>query len=189
MTPTKKLLLAAAFVAAGYGVASQLGAPTLHKLGRPKQLADSAARTDEPAAQSALPNSLTETRPRLVPEVEPNLPTIFDRDIEAAREPIGDSRSAFELASVSAPPLALSTNSAMTNSTGRSGFAPRAMLRNEAPRPLVIEPRTPVNIKDVQQPSTVSVSSAAGGGAPAAPVVTSPSTELQAQFSNNGSRL
>ncbi len=130
------------------------------------QLADSARRAVEPAAQSALPNSLTETRPRLVREVEPNLPTIFDRDIETAREPIGgDSRSAFELASVSAPPLTLSTNSEGTNSTGKSGFAPRAALRNEAPRPLVIEPRALVNIKDVEPPSTIRVSSASGDGA------------------------
>jgi nucleoid-associated protein YgaU len=183
VTPTKKLLLAAAFVAAGYGVASQLGAPTLHKLGPPTQLADSAPRAVEPAAQSALPNYLTDARPRLVPEVEPNLPTIFDRDIEAAREPIGgESRSAFELASVSAPPLTLSTNPKV-NSTGKSGFAPRAALRNEAPRPLVIEPRTPVNIKDVEPPPPISVSSAPGDGAPAAPIVTSPSTGLQAQYS------
>jgi nucleoid-associated protein YgaU len=186
VTPTKKILLAAAFVAAGYGVASQLGAPKLKIPGRSEQLTDATPRTAEPAAQVALLNSATETRQHLVPEVQPDLPTIFERDIEAAREPIGgDSRSAFELASVSAPPLPLSTNAEAASSTGHGGFAPRATLRDEAPRPLLVEPRPPVNMKDVQLPAAASVSSIQdAGGTPTTPAVTSPNTVVQTHFSN-----
>jgi nucleoid-associated protein YgaU len=189
VTPTKKILLAAAFLVAGYGVASQLGAPNLQAFRQPAQLADSTPPAAEPAAPTALLSSATGTGPRLVPEVQPDLPTIFERDIEAAREPIGgDSRSAFELTSVSAPALALSANSAAANSAGNGGFRPRATLRNEAPRPLLVEPRTPVNINDVQLPIATNISSIhETRGAPTAPAVTNLSTVAQAHFSNGGS--
>ncbi|HEX2474541.1 MAG TPA: hypothetical protein VHK01_07345 [Lacipirellulaceae bacterium] len=186
MTPTRKLLLAAAFVAAGYGVASQLGAPTLHIQRRPEQLADSALRAAATVTQSAPLNSLTDARPRLVPEVQPNVPTIFDRDIELAREPIGsDSQSAFELASVSAPSLTLSNNGAAVDPTSKSRLGPRAFLRNEAPRPLVTEPRTPVNITDIPRPSATSVTSAHDGVAPTPPVGSNPSNVWPTEFSND----
>jgi nucleoid-associated protein YgaU len=187
VTPTKKILLASAFVAAGYGAASQLGAPNLQALRQPARLADSTPRAAEPAAQTALFSSATDTGPRLVPEVQPDLPTIFERDIEAAREPIGsDSRSAFELASVSAPPLALSSNAAASSSAGNSVFVPRATLRNEAPRPLLVEPRTPVNIREVTLPYANRIDSTRGNVAPAEPAVGSPRAVFQAQFPNCG---
>jgi nucleoid-associated protein YgaU len=186
VTPIKKIFLAAAFVAAGYGIASQLGAPILKTRGRSEQLADAPTPATAQGQQTALLNSVPDARPHLVPEVQSGLPNIFDRDIEAAREPIGgDSQSAFELASVAAPPLALLANAEAAGSAGNRVFAPRAALRNEAPRPLLVEPRTPASIKDVPVPFANSIDSAHDSGAPGAPAVSSPSTVLQAQFSND----
>ncbi len=188
MTPTKKPLLAAAFVAAGYGVASQLGAPTLHIQRRAEQLASSTPRAAEPATESDSLISLADARPHLVPEVQPDVQGIFDRDIELARDPIGsESQGAFELASVSAPSLAPSTNGEVINSAAKAGFGPRASLRNEAPRPLATEPRATVSINDIPRLSANGVASAHDGVAQALPPVSRPSSVWPGQYSSDDS--
>src|SRR5688500_10146667 len=108
VTPIKKILMAAAFVAAGYGVAYQLGAPPLPLIRRPQTLADRApAPKAAPEIPNSLPNSLSEARARLVPDVQPPPASAFDRNVEDVRDAFDNrSQNEFELAAVSAPPLA-----------------------------------------------------------------------------------
>src|SRR5688572_16287005 len=157
--PIKKILMAAAFVAAGYGVASQLGAPQLQIIQRPQPLADRApAPKAAPEIPDSLPDSPSDARARLVPDVQPPAASAdFDRSVENVRDAFDNrSQNEFELAAVSAPPLAVGP---ATDSAATTQFAPRATLRKEAPRPIVTQPRERVTVKDVPQPAAVALNS------------------------------
>ena len=183
MTPTKKILLAAAFVAAGYGVASQLGAPKLQIIGRPQPLADRAP-APKPENRTALPSLSSDTRARLVPDVQaPAASAASDSNLEDVNDQLPSrGQSEFELASVSAPPLA---NSRATELSVKTHFLPRATLRNEAPRPLVIEPRDAITVKDIPQPAPLGAELAHAAAPPGSTTDSAPSIVSHAQFSQD----
>lgn len=151
MTPSRKLYLAAALVAAGYGVAALLGAPNLPYL--PRSLPSDGAKLDQQVATEAnhaLSGHFAAGSARLLPDVAAADSTNTSGDFAASSatphrhvaSPIdGDSMSSSKTAAV-ADDTAWSAHSA--------GFAPRAKLRNEAPRPLAIEPRLPATVKSLQ---------------------------------------
>jgi nucleoid-associated protein YgaU len=175
VTATKKVLLAAAFVAAGYGVASLLGAPKPQILQRAAPLADSTPRHEVHVPASSPANSYSHVRARLVPDAQPTVATKFDSDSIVVEAPSGnESKTPFELAGVAAPSLAKGDAAA---STSKLAFGARAKLRNEAPRPLITEPRGAATVKDVQPVAITAYSSTRD---PAANDV------LPAQFSNDG---
>ncbi|HEY3394584.1 MAG TPA: hypothetical protein VGK58_17870 [Lacipirellulaceae bacterium] len=188
MTPTKKILMAAAFVAAGYGVASQLGAPQLQIIRRPQSLADRAPAPEAaPEIPDSFPSSSGEARARLVPDVQPPRESAFDRSLEDVRDAFDNrSRNEFELAAVSAPPLAVGP---AADSATTTQFAPRATLRKEAPRPIVTEPRERVTIKDVPQPAAFGLNSPPEGMSSGGAVNGAPSNLVQAQYSQNRAQL
>jgi hypothetical protein len=185
VTPTKKILLAAAFVAAGYGVASLLGAPQLQIIRGPQPLADAAPAPDtSPEMRAALPNVLSETGARLVPDVQPPAASAaFDRNFEDVRAPFESrSQSEFELTSVSEPPIA---GAAPTDLPIKKLFIPRATLRNEAPRALVIGPRDQVTVKDVPRSASF-VANVAPEGIPSGEAAYRESgSVLQTHYSQN----
>jgi hypothetical protein len=188
VTPIKKILMAAAFVAAGYGVASQLGAPQLQIIRRPQPLADRApAPKAAPEIPGSLPNSLSDAGARLVPDVQPPPASAFDRNVEGVLDAFDNrSQNEFELAAVSAPPLAAGP---AADSAATTQFAPRATLRKEAPRPIVTQPRERITVKDVPQPAGFTLDSPPEGMPSGGAVNSAPSILVQAQYSQNRSQL
>jgi LysM domain len=189
VTPIKKILMAAAFVAAGYAVASQLGSPQLQIIRRPLPLADRApAPKAAPEIPDSLPDSSSDARARLVPEVQPPAASAdFDRSVENVRDAFDNrSQNEFEMAAVSAPPLAVGP---ATDSAVKTQFAPRATLRKEAPRPIVMEPRERVTVKDVPQPAAFALNSPPEGTSSGGAENSAPSILMQAQYSQNRAQV
>jgi nucleoid-associated protein YgaU len=189
VTPTKKILLAAAFVAAGYAIASQLGAPQLQIIRRPQPLAD-AAPASKPVAEApiSLPSRLSDAGARLVPDVQP-LAASDDtrRNVEEVRNPFENLRhNELELASVVAPPLA---GGAAIDAPTTTRFAPHATLRNEAPRPLISEPREQVTVKNVRQPAAIGANLGHEGALLGGASSSASTPVIQTQYSQDGAQF
>ena len=109
-------------------------APQLQIIRRPQPFADQApAPKPAPELRTALPNLLTDTGARLVPDVQPpSASTTFNSNVEdVLRDNFAiRSQSEFELASVSAPPLA---DGAATVSPRTTQFGPRASFARKRP--------------------------------------------------------
>ena len=116
-----------------------------------------------------------------MPDAPPDAMNAFDRKTTDA--PSGNAAHAgFELASVSAPPLA---NGDAAAADEQPPFGPRASLRNEAPRPLITEPREPVTIKAVERAIAASAAPQPASSAFTA-AANHPSDVLPAQLSAAG---
>jgi nucleoid-associated protein YgaU len=186
VTPAKKILLAAAFVAAGYGVASLLGAPKLQIIRRTEPLASRApAPKPDPEPRTAPPNALSDAGARLVPDLQPpSASATVDNNLEDVLRDHFENRSQneFELASVSAPHL---TDGAAAASPLKTQFVPRASLRNEAPRPIIVGPREQITLKDVSRPAVIGASLAHEGAPSGVAVYSAPNDVSQTLYSHD----
>ncbi len=145
MTRTKKLFVAAAILAAGYGVASLLGEPAAMLLwGNPPP---GKPELSQPLSDAAL-SAATEYAPgelRLVPDARPiDVPTPEATLQRPERVP--DAFSAdLSLTDVAAVPASPPSEPDWFSTFNMNASAPRQVkLRNEAPRPIFCEPRTGV---------------------------------------------
>lgn len=138
MTVARKLILAIAIVAVGYGAASWLGKPAHYTrapesgFALPKQpLFAAASRSEARAATTPYRSDV-----RLVPEFgtkdfHGNAAALVS--IAPALLPADDSTAS--------QPLVADDNAATIGRSHSTSIEPKATLRNEAPRPLAIEPR------------------------------------------------
>ena len=159
MTVSKKVLLAAAIVSAGYGLAALLGT-TKHtpfaewrsQGAASGELASIAAPLNENAShRSPAAGTWALSGARLIPDARPGRPG-EGHDDEApfphAAERSNDS--ALALTGVAPSPLdeAVTPNPPGQSAT-RALPGPRAKLRNEAPRALAVEQSSPVMVKSL----------------------------------------
>ncbi|MEX2308621.1 MAG: hypothetical protein WD738_13565 [Pirellulales bacterium] len=138
MTATRKLFIAAAILAAGFGVAKLLGTP--------------APRLHAPESQGVvLTKRSTASQTSHAPPASPhsNSPVRLVPDFEA----VNAGKSALDPLVDVAPPLLSSPATQPLESPitremyGLESAAPRAKLRNEAPRPLAIDSRAPTTLE------------------------------------------
>lgn len=147
MSSSKKLFVAAILLAAGYGAAALWGAPDPRKWS--ESCFSSRPISTTPAADAPrvaeMPTGLGAVGSvRLLPEPQPDLGnSVPTSGQNGAATPVPQTRplAAGPALVAEAPPA---PNSAPAEFSARSTrLAPRATLRNEAPRPLLIEPRPP----------------------------------------------
>ncbi len=141
MTATRKLLLAAVLLAAGFGVARLMGEPAASWYA---PYLGAATPTERPAIASKAVNGgaicpgIT-SGARLVPDFGAKNPYLAPTDLASPAAPAHSHDVA-----VNRP--AATSHAAAVNSDAQpshSNFASRAKLRDEAPRPLAIESRAP----------------------------------------------
>jgi nucleoid-associated protein YgaU len=140
VTATRKLFIAALLLAAGFGVARLMGQPValryISHLGGP--VAPQSAAEEPKHASAAPPLALAPNGARLVPDYAAAIPYQV-RAVAPANEPAAPSTTRHDPGVIAAPSLAAS----VADPLAVSKFAPRVKLRDEAPRPLDIELRSP----------------------------------------------
>jgi nucleoid-associated protein YgaU len=166
VTATKKVLLATLIVSAGYGLALLLGAPSQVPFSWRPQLA---ATTDNQPAQALLNVADSATAaghwalggPQLIPDVRPPEPAEDASAIKplAPTDQSSDSSFALENVASTSPHDATALNQRLPSPLSTIA-GPRAILRNEAPRPLAAEPCAPVTIKNVEPIARANVETA-----------------------------
>lgn len=153
MTPSKKLFIAATLVAAGYGVAAQLGAPDPRRWPDSlAQFAPASSRSTTSAAYSAntspVPSKVGSVR--LLPESPTeSLDPLRNTENSTASTPTTLTPPLFAESSVAEAPATFLAVPGSSLRTARP--VPRATLKNEAPRPLpeAGRPATPIPVSHV----------------------------------------
>jgi nucleoid-associated protein YgaU len=146
VTASKKVLLAAVLLTAGYGAARLLGGPGVASLPHTFQSADAGSGASQRAADSYGQTIAPAAGPypigsaRLVPDKENVRIPQLEAD-EATPIDVPRVESALPLAGTSATATVVPAIDASFRD--RVAPLPRAKLRNEAPRPLAVEPRSP----------------------------------------------
>jgi nucleoid-associated protein YgaU len=140
VTVTRKLVLAAVLLAAGFGVARLMGQPAARWY-VPSLKSTSLASSSAPAVTNsstdvAVP-PLVQGGARLVPDYAADNPYQL-RKPQATAEPVAPLVNESLSVGIGAPPPSRNESAA----PGAS-FAPRVKLRDEAPRPVSVEPRAP----------------------------------------------